>query len=109
MNAWLRAGSHVMSPTGPSISSAVCAIGSECSALEVAEDPEGLDQCLGHGRRTATGPWQRRRGRQGHAPFGSARVRARPRLAVVPVQREHAPVLRLVGSLDLEQVHPLAH
>ncbi len=31
MNAWLRVGSHVMSPTGPAISSAVCAIGSACA------------------------------------------------------------------------------
>ncbi len=31
MNAWLRTGSHVMSPIGPAISSAVCAIGSVCA------------------------------------------------------------------------------
>ena len=76
-------------------------------ALEVAEDPEGLGQGLGPGRRTAAGPWQRRRGRQGHASLGSARIRARPRLAVVPVEREHAPILSVVG-IDLEQVHPHA-
>ena len=102
MNAWLRAGSHVMKPFGPSISSAVCAIGS-ADAVDVTEDPERLDQGLGLRGRSATGSWQGRRSRQGHASLGSVQVGARPRFPVVRVEREHAPVLGVVG-LDLEQV-----